>query len=75
VATRQHRTSSPVSAVQDRCAVSFALTGSDGELLTRDIVVVKDPIASNPVLTENVAEADPPAGMAEKSHCTARPVV
>jgi hypothetical protein len=50
-------------------------TGSEGELLARDTVVAKDPIASNPASTENVAEADPPAGMAEKSHCTFRPVV
>jgi hypothetical protein len=68
VLIRQHRTSSPVSAAQDRLALSLLLFGSDGVLLTRETVVVKLPSASNPASTVKEAEALPPTGIAEKSH-------
>lgn len=57
-----------MSATQLRLALSFALSGSAGELLVRATDVEKDPSASNPAFTENEAEALPPTGIAEKSH-------
>jgi hypothetical protein len=69
---RQHRTSSPVNAEQDRRALSLPLSGSEGEDEVRATDVENDPMVSSPALTENEAVAVCPTGMEAKSHTTPR---